>query len=429
MASASAAASRHESILERLMREFDASAAQLPEQVLTLAGRQAAARELAQLGWPQGRDEQWRYANLRALERLGSFAPPRRAKARLEDNIVLPPPVSGFQRLLIVDGVRSGAALDLPAAPVASSGWAPEQRLGLLGDMFAQDAVLLRVAGQSAVELIFLTSEAASGAAVYPRLHVELAAGAELTLIERHLGDARDTALASIAVTVALERGSRLTHYRLQQCGARLLFNDCLLATLAAESRYEVRQLSIGALAARSSARVRLAGRAASLGWQALALGQGEQVHDSTLHVEHAAPATRTEENFRGIADGRARLAFSGHIHIDGAAPGSAARQSLRGLIEGAQAEIDLRPRLQIEVDEVSAQHGATTGQLDENLLFYLLSRGLDPLQARALLKWAFLGDVLRTIALPELRAQAEAAAAGHLGNAAGIGELREAAP
>jgi Fe-S cluster assembly protein SufD len=93
-------------------------------------------------------------------------------------------------------------------------------------------------------------------------------------------------------------------------------------------------------------------------------------------------------------------------------------------LIEGARAEIDLRPRLEINTDDVRAQHGATTGQLDENLLFYLLARGIDPATARALLKWAFLGDVLRAIELPALRSAAERSAAGQLPDVAAIGAL-----
>jgi Fe-S cluster assembly protein SufD len=169
---------------------------------------------------------------------------------------------------------------------------------------------------------------------------------------------------------------------------------------------------------------VQLAGRGAALTWQAIALGRGEQVHDIALKVEHQAPETGTEETFRGIADQRARVAFSGHIRIDPTAPGSQARQSLRGLIEGGTAEIDLRPRLEILTDDVRAVHGATTGRLDENLLFYLLSRGIDPTTARTLLKWAFLGDVLREIELPELRAEAERLAAGQLADAPALGAL-----
>ena len=185
-----------------------------------------------------------------------------------------------------------------------------------------------------------------------------------------------------------------------------------------------MRQVAIGAASARTSAQVRLAGRGAALSWQAIAVGRGQQVHDTALKVEHLAAGTRTEEVFRGIADERARIAFSGHIHIASSAPGSDARQSLRGLIEGAGAEIDLRPRLEINTDEVKAQHGATTGALDENLMFYLLARGIDRSTARALLKWAFLGDVLRAIDLPDVRRAAEHGAAGQLPDVVAIGAL-----
>ena len=87
-------------------------------------------------------------------------------------------------------------------------------------------------------------------------------------------------------------------------------------------------------------------------------------------------------------------------------------------------AEIDLRPRLEINTDEVRAQHGATTGALDENLMFYLLARGIERPTARALLKWAFLGDVLRAIELPDVRRAAEHGAAGQLPDVMAIGAL-----
>ncbi|HTW73796.1 MAG TPA: SufD family Fe-S cluster assembly protein [Steroidobacteraceae bacterium] len=426
--------------LERALRDFEALAAQLPEQVVPRVVRRRAAEQLARLGWPQARDEQWRYANLRALERIERFAPAAGpaagaasdagAAAAAAATLELPPALPGFERLLFVDGVRvaptggPGSPVTLSAARATEPCWGPEQRLGLLGDMFAQDAAVLTVAGEASVEVVFVSSARAGGAGVYPRLLLELAPGSRLTLVERHLGAPSATTLLSATVTAELARAAQLTHYRLQQCGAQVLFNDTLSVRLQEQACYRVRQIGTGAHSARTSARVRLAGRGASLSWQAIALGRGEQVHDTTLTVEHAAAATRTEESFRGIADERARLAFSAHIHIESAAAGAEARQSLRGLIEGTSAEIDLRPRLQIDTDEVSAQHGATTGRLDDNLLFYLLARGIDRASARALLKWAFLGDVLRSIELPALRVQAERDAAGQLQEVLALGAV-----
>jgi Fe-S cluster assembly protein SufD len=412
-------------ILDRVLRDYASVAEGLPGDAAARSARTHSAARLAELGWPSVRDEQWRYANLRAFERLSAFLPAPGSTLDTE----LPPAVPGFERLIYLDGLRITGRLQLPGECAADNTaaahvWPAEQRLGLLCDMFASDAARLRLRGEAAIEILFISSGRAEAAAVYPRLQLHLEPGSHLRLIERHLGQAAAPALVACNLTVELERAAVLTHYRLQQYGHHMVFADTLWARLAEQARYTVRSVAVGAGTARTSALVQLAGRGAALAWQAIAVGRGEQVHDISLKVEHSAADTSTEELFRGIADERARVAFSGHIHIDASAPGSQARQSLRGLIEGAGAEIDLRPRLEILTDEVRAVHGATTGRLDEDLLFYMLARGLDRQTARALLKWAFLSDVLREIELPGLRAEAERLAAGQLQDVQAIGAL-----
>jgi Fe-S cluster assembly protein SufD len=414
-------------MVDRIMRDYAGVAARLPDAVVARAARARAMHELSRIGWPSSRDEQWRYTNLRAFERVTAFAPRVLAPAAGDTaTLQLPPPLPGFERQVYIDGVRDIAAAHAPAhaAVLPDTLWPAEQRLGLLCDMFATDVASLRIHGSSAIELLFVTSAAGAGAACYPRLQLALEPGSRLQLVERHLGAPDAPTLVCANVAIELGRGAQLTHYRLQQCGAHTVFTDTLSAHLAEQANYSVRQVAIGAASARTSAQVQLAGRGAAFSWQAIAVGRSQQVHDTALKVEHRAPATRTEEVFRGIADERARIAFSGHIHIAATAPGADARQSLRGLIEGAGAEIDLRPRLEINTDEVKAQHGATTGALDQNLMFYLLARGIDRATARALLKWAFLGDVLRAIELPQLRSAAEHGAAGQLPDVMAIGAL-----
>ncbi|MGH8217818.1 MAG: SufD family Fe-S cluster assembly protein, partial [Steroidobacteraceae bacterium] len=140
--------------------------------------------------------------------------------------------------------------------------------------------------------------------------------------------------------------------------------------------------------------------------------------------VEHLAPRARTEQTFRGIAAGRARVAFNGKIVVARGAAGTDSRQSLRGLLAGPEAEIDVRPQLEIYTDEVRCSHGATAGKLDETMLFYLLSRGLDRDTAQRLLKWAFLEDVVSKVTVAELRRQIEASLAGQLQEAEALKEL-----
>ena len=120
------------------------------------------------------------------------------------------------------------------------------------------------------------------------------------------------------------------------------------------------------------------------------------------------APDSSSTQVLRGIARDRGRVAWRSRVEVAATAKRSAAEQSLKGLLAGQGAEIDLRPQLEIHTDEVRASHGATTGALDENMRFYLLSRGLDPETARGVLEWSFLADAISRIGDTQLRQLAE---------------------
>jgi Fe-S cluster assembly protein SufD len=405
--------------------------------------RRAAIAELTAQGLPVSRDENWRYANLRALERLKFEPAPARAEPA---DLALPVPIAAGGRYVFVDGrfapalsapARDGAArfsalASLPPAAArpeadARSAHRPDGRFALLNEAFASDGAALEVGAPSGtaagdagepVEILFVASASAQAGASYPRVELALAAGARLTLIERHVSAGAEDSFVNSAVSVSLAHGAQLEHYRLQELGARAVLFDTLEAQLAAAATYRLTAVSCGAQAGRSTLTVRLAGERASLGMAIAALGDRAQVQDTFAQVEHLAPHARTEQSFRGIAAGRARVAFNGKIVVAKQAIGTDSQQSLRGLLAGPEAEIDVRPQLEIYTDEVRCSHGATAGKLDENMLFYLLSRGIDPDTAQRLLKWAFLGDVLATIALPGARREVERRLAGVLQDA-----------
>ena len=384
--------------------------------------RRAAFAALSAAGLPSTRDENWKYANLRGLERL-SFKPAAGGMA-LPDPAHLPGRIPGFKRYVFVDG-RFAPELSEPVSGVFTSlGETPEppalsappersvdQRFALLNEVFAADGARLRVAssaGLARAELIFVARAESSAGSSYPRIHIELASGAQLQLIERHLSAAGAASFVNSAVAVALGEAAELTHYRLQGLSARSILFDTLNATLAARACYRLHAVSTGAHAARSTQRLRHVGEHARLVMAVAALGDAQQVQDSFALIEHAAAHARTEQLFRGIAAGRARVAFNGKIVVAKGAVGTDTQQSLRGLLAGADAEIDVRPQLEIYTDDVRCSHGATAGKLDDNMLFYLLSRGLEPEVALRLLKWAFLADAFARIEVPELRRQIE---------------------
>jgi Fe-S cluster assembly protein SufD len=422
----------------RIVEEYASASRALPSAGAAADRRRATIESLTAHGLPTSRDENWKYANLRALERL-RFSPAANAATATNRSVLaadLPPALPDCTRHVFVDGLFAphlsapGAAgattvTSLAPAPAVARTAAPrhtvDERFAVLNEAFATDGAAIHVAagagatGVASVELLFVASADVQAGASYPRVELHLDAGASLTLIERHLSVGSDNSFVNSAVTVELARGATLHHYRLQELGARAVLFDTLTAALGQDASYQLQGISTGAQAARSTVLVQLAGEGANLAMANAALGDRQQVNDTFALVEHQAPRARTTQTFRGIAAGRARVAFNGKIVVASNAAGTDSQQSLRGLLAGAEAEIDVRPQLEIYTDEVRCSHGATVGKLDDDMLFYLLSRGLDRDAAQRLLKWAFLGDVLAHITLPALRREIEARLPGAL--------------
>jgi Fe-S cluster assembly protein SufD len=403
--------------------------------------RQRAIQALTERGLPTSRDENWKYVNLRPLEKV-RFAPPAGESQSPVSAQDLPAPVAQYARYTFVDGVfapslsapttNAGvqvksmkARVPVPANPFSTT---PDLRFALLNEAFATDGAQILVEPgtdcQTCVELVFIATTEAKAGASYPRVSVHVGAGARVGLIERHVSIGSDANFINCAVDISLARDASVQHYRVQQTGVRAIWFDTLTARLAENARYQLHTASLGALSARSTIHVQLAGERSEVGLFSVSVGGKNQVHDTFALVEHIAPNARTEQSFRGISSGRARVAFNGKIIVRKGAHGTDSRQSLRGLLAGADAEIDVRPQLEIYTDDVRCNHGATAGKLDDNMLFYLLSRGLDRETAQRLLKWAFLEDVVAKIEVPELRRQIEQSLAGQLNEAAALKEL-----
>jgi Fe-S cluster assembly protein SufD len=422
-------------LTDRIVEDFASAARTLPAGGHAATRRRSAINTLEARGLPSSRDENWRYANLRSLERV-RFLPVQAAAAVP----ALPASLPGITRYVFVDGrfapaasapLASGSAdaavigllsqrsadgaAEPPAAETVNAG--TDQRFALLNEAFATDGLAIDVpaAGAAQLEVLYVASAAAESGASYPRLEVRLSPGAQLQLIERQLSGGAQASFVTSAAHVQLARGARLEHYRLQDLNERSLLFDTLAAQVAESATYRLRAINTGAQSARSTLALHLMGEHAELSLAVAALGDRQQVQDAYAVVEHAAPNARTLQTFRGIAAARARVAFNGKIIVAPGAHGTDSSQSLRGLLAGPEAEIDVRPQLEIFTDDVRCSHGATAGKLDENMLFYLLSRGLERETAQRLLKWAFLEDVIAQITPRPLRRQIEERLAAQL--------------
>src|SRR6202050_3134609 len=136
-----------------------------------------------------------------------------------------------------------------------------------------------------------------------------------------------------------------------------------------------------------------LAGEGAECLINGLFIGNGRQHLDNYMLVEHASPHCSSRQFYNGILDGHAHGVFHGRIVVHKDAQKSDAKQTNRNLLLSDDAQIDTKPQLEIYADDVKCTHGATIGQLEENALFYLRSRGIDEMSARRLLLVAFASD------------------------------------
>jgi Fe-S cluster assembly protein SufD len=245
-----------------------------------------------------------------------------------------------------------------------------------------------------------------------------------LCLVERHVSAGAVDPAVNAAVDVAVGPGACVEHARLQNCAPGASCFDTLVAHLGERASYRLRTVVVGALTSRSTMFIKLAGRDAACELDAASVAGAIQVHDTFAEIDHVAPGTRTRELYRGLAADRGKLAFNGKMIVRETAHGADSDQSLKTLLTGSGAEAAARPQLEIYTDRVRAVHGATTGKLDDAMLFYLLSRGIDRPTAQTLLQWAFIEDAVSRVSPAALRREIEQLIEARLGEVAALGLL-----
>jgi Fe-S cluster assembly protein SufD len=389
---------------------------------------------MSTLALPTNKDENWRYANLRPLAKANSAAI---AAGTFATAIALPAPVPGFERWVFVDG-RHQAALSDPSAGTVASVLkftdAGETFASLLDSDLATagvDFALARTnarhgdqvlhcqvdgaANEARIEVLFISTQAAVAGTSYPRVQLHAGRNGKVSLIERHLSAGPTDSAVNAAVDIAVGAGAVVSHVRVQNCADAASCFDTLVVHVGDAGTYRLRTVTLGALTSRSTLFIKLAGRASRCELSAASVANGIQTHDLFAEIEHVGQDSVTREVFRGIATERGKLAFNGKMIVREHAHGADSDQSLKSLLNGSGAEASARPQLEIYTDKVRAKHGATTGKLDDQMLFYLLSRGIDRPTAQALLQWAFIEDAVSQVEPLELRRDVESLIAAQL--------------
>ena len=376
-----------------------------------------------ELGLPGPRVEAWKYTNLKWIGRT-KFASGAAVPQPELDAV----PVGGLEidaiRLVLVNGRLHPSFSGCDSLPIGVSVTALHNAVvgGLEGlergivemacghDMpmlalnsaYLQDGVVIEIADGMALEkpihLIFVSVANGDPVAFHPRNLITLGAGSAVTIYESHVCVGGASYLSNGAASIWLGEGAVLRHRKLQNESAKAYHVSMAAVVLGARANYENYTLHIGGRLARNEIHATLEGRGANCSLYGAYVGQGQQHIDTTTFVDHAVPECTSREVYKGALDDNSRGVFQGKILVRKDAQKTDGHQLNKALLLSEGAEIDAKPELEIYADDVKCSHGATAGELDEEQLFYLRSRGVTEAEARGLLVTAFLEESLEVI-------------------------------
>jgi len=392
--------------------------------------RTVAAACFHTLGLPTAKDELWKYTN---VSRLAEIAFRIRAHA---DS-----PPTGWESFLMTDAaslvliggrharglgtgtVRDRWRLDSLAHASRNDPSLVEPHLGRLADIRSGPFAALNTAMMSdgafvyapphtrvpvAVQVLHLLPRGEGPTAVYPRLLIVAGEGATITVVESWLSEEADTQFLNVPVTeIVAGEGAVVNHYVMVREGKGSHHLGSVHAELSRGSRLDSTLVLAGSAIARRELHVVFRGGPAQCDLQGLYAGTGRDHVDVRTVVDHAVARCESRQRYRGVLGDEASAVFHGRVIVRPDAAKTDASQHNANLLLGDGATANSRPQLEIFADDVRCTHGASTGQLDEDAMFYLRTRGMDERRARSLLTRAFANEVLDAISEPWVRATA----------------------
>lgn len=389
--------------------------------------RNEAKERFASTGFPNVKDEDWKYTSVAGIEgREFGTAPCGGGLSSSDVADFIPRDAAG--NVLVFENGRYRADLSVrrPLPPGVHLGSLSEALFAEgealvpyftrtpanvftdLNTMLMEDGAFLHIGKEvdvpEPIHLLFLAFGGERPVMAHPRNVIVAGEGSRVTVVERYAGRSDAGCLVNAVTDIAAGRGATVSHYRLQEDGTDAYHIASLHARQGTGSRFAAHSVSLGARLSRSDIHAVLDGEGAECLLNGLYLGSGERHVDHFTTIEHAKPEGSSREYYRGILDGRSRGVFRGRVIVRKDAQKTDAKQENRNLLLSREAEADSRPQLEIHADDVKCTHGATVGPLDEEKVFYLRSRGIDESSARGLLAYAFAADILRRFDLPDVR-------------------------
>ncbi len=397
--------------------------------------RDRAWEHFERQGFPTSRQEEWRFTNVAPVGKTAFRRPAAVDRAKLAAGVDAFR-LAGTTELVFVDGRFDAglSATELPAGLTVTSGSAAAasavRRLStaawsradaLLGTVagidtrpFAalatalfEELAFVEVAPGAIVErplhlLFYSTAQEIPGAS-FPRTLVHAGEHSQATIVESFAGEADAVYLTCPVTEIVAEPSAVVDHYKFQRDSREAFHLSGLALSTARGSNVSTHSFSLGGAIVRHDIQARLGGEGSEATLNGLYLVDGRQVCDTHMRVDHVAAHCASHELYKGILDGRSRAVFNGRIFVHKGAQKTDAKQTNRNLLLSGDALVNTNPQLEIFADDVKCTHGSTVGQLDDDAIFYLRSRGIGAEAAKSLLTYAFASDLVERAKVPAL--------------------------
>lgn len=372
--------------------------------------RKEAFASFCTQGIPNTTEEDWRYTDFRALKRHVFPVAMQKKSVDLADFCL---PSCDATRLVFVDGFfNPELSDDLPYGvhilPTLFQGEAhTKDGIEALNTALCTAGFDLKLDSslEQAIHCLFISVTPDIG--LYTQSRLVLAEGVQAEVVDMHLSLSDVRSFSNHQSYIELAEKAVLNHYSLQYLQKKALYRHSMIVKQQTKSQFFSHAIGLGAAMARTDLVVELLGEEASCTLNGLYLTQARQHMDYHTTVHHRVPNCQSHEYYKGVLMDRSRAVFNGKVVVHPHAQKTEAHQQNRNLLLSKQAEIDTKPELEIYADDVSCSHGATVGQIDENQLFYLRSRGLSEAQAKQILTFSFAAELLNHMTDPVLQQHA----------------------
>ena len=398
--------------------------------------RRGAIARFCELGFPTTRDEDWRFTNVAAIADT-SFSLPQDGRVELGPQALEPFRFSGSacSQLIFVDGryvpglswqrpLPEGVQIRSLAHALTDDPGVLEPHLARYADYqhdafcalntaFMEDGAFIRIPRgtvlQEPIYLLYVSTATAAPAITHPRNLIEAGANSQATIVEDFVSLNGGVHFSNVVTEVVVGENGVLSHYQIERESTAAFHVSTLRVEQGRSSSVASHSVLLGGALVRNNIHPVMAGEGGDCLINGLFMAAGRQHMDNYMKVEHASPHCSSRQFYNGILDDQSRGVFHGRIIVHKNGQKTDAKQTNKNLLLSDEAQIDTKPQLEIYADDVKCTHGATIGQIDEDAIFYLRSRGIAKASARDILLSAFAGECLERMKLEPLRKHLEA--------------------